>query len=730
MIKKISGPFVVVCLLVLANSCNALNDSPIDSDVYDLPAECELKPEQFKKMLDEDITKDIDCLKTSLEQFMDMVKSQEPDTINYQNLVQFTSKFFPDDKDDIQQSLDLLFDLNMVMMHAHPNKISRSDLPKIINIFKAINIYGSVIKKTLDNGELNYWPKREEYRAALESFSSTLLQNMASSGDSSDRALIIMKFLDRVKSTMGGDFDLDLEMIRSFLFGKVLLLGGPRESITTDEMRSLIQKVPNLLLFVTDTVFNTKEALPSAPKRDLNFLKAIRKIKPLLYPFANDQFIATHDEVIKAVAELDFEDFNIYRAQDSIFNLKEKILESPGDNYRYGDFLKILSWGEDLFESFVFNNDAFDLFEKELLSPGPITSLERPDPSQFKYARVERFNYLWVNFFDTVRRFRFFHDDSGRQSYTRQYQRSKYGINFLSLIRWGLDKALRVYGVNPPGELATLDDESTIYTRKKAKIPELRNFLSSLKSLMLELEMWPMFFERFLGEAMYSSDLFQYNSNGDEYLDINEATEYLTNIFSSANYSLDVIDKLKLYCKPLDAKEETFDSGCYRHFIYKIMFDDLKMEDRFPGLYRYYKESTEKEGIDYLISVEKYAREIYDDKVPMNKIDLGRLFVSFSNIDGLIAKYDYNDSNSLEKYELDNAFPIFEKTLITYGNLKPSELMFTHSIFLYLIKYMKTPKDGFGGSLDLIKFHYLVNKDDIVAKRLNIGVILAFFVAI
>lgn len=96
---------------------------------------------------------------------------------------------------------------------------------------------------------------------------------------------------------------------------------------------------------------------------------------------------------------------------------------------------------------------------------------------------------------------------------------------------------------------------------------------------------------------------------------------------------------------------------------------------------------------------------------------------SLMNIESTFMRFDVNNDGIIDNKELEEAFKVYRKAIIMVAQMTPKQEKYVHSVFLYMIKYMKIPKP-----MELAHFHYMVRKDDIVAKRLNIGAILYYLV--
>ena len=108
--RKIIG-FLIFSLLCLS-SCGLNDEKPADADVYDLSnleGSCELNTDALTDILEKDIKKDIDCLESNLNQFVDFVRRADSNFINRTELSKFIIKFFPESRNIAGDLLKLVF---------------------------------------------------------------------------------------------------------------------------------------------------------------------------------------------------------------------------------------------------------------------------------------------------------------------------------------------------------------------------------------------------------------------------------------------------------------------------------------------------------------------------------------------------------------------------------------------------------------------------------------------
>ncbi len=533
--------------------------------------------------------------------------------------------------------------------------------------------------------------------------------------------LVVMDFVTELKKSLElSDSQMDLELIESFLFVKKLFIGGERETVSTDEITAIVPKIEQALLLVLDFVYYSDTTAPEKKDKALFFLQRSRLLGTLFHPWGSDEPIIKHNELINVAAKLmdgKF-DFNIRNMEEAIVNVKTRIIGTDPNIYTMGDINKVLGWGIELFEQYYFNDITYEYMKVAMESKGPLKDLVRPElPEYAEFARPRVFE-LWNEFKTIVTQYRVYHAPENIQYYTNDYMRFLYGINLQTSIRMGLGKVLNAYG-HPK-----IDPVTGKLIFMVATIGELRTLLLDVKTAMVEFKLWPHFFERFLSEAMNSSDLFQFQSDGDGFIRLDEASEYVANIISATTLAVKMFDALKAHCPVMDEVDKSFEVSCYREYFFTSLFNDLKYQTYFKKLYDYVNFSSPAEVRQFLVNVESFAKEIPDLSVPMSQVDIGRLFVSLSNIETTFMRYDTNFNNIMDRDEIEVGWSVFKPTIMNFAKLKPTQESLGKSVYLFLIKKMKVPS-----TIEVLFFHLFGNKKAVVAKRLNIGAILALVAA-
>ena len=119
--------------------------------------------------------------------------------------------------------------------------------------------------------------------------------------------------------------------------------------------------------------------------------------------------------------------------------------------------------------------------------------------------------------------------------------------------------------------------------------------LLDLKQALITLEVCQNI-ERFVGEAATGTDLFQFMSNGDGYTDLDEATSYVTNIFSGASTAENIMEGLKEFCEVVEDEDgqEAFLVPCYREHFFEVLWEKLNYRKYYQKLYDYTVSSQKK----------------------------------------------------------------------------------------------------------------------------------------
>ena len=706
---------IIIFSIIVFNSCGLSDDPMSESNVYDiadLESGCELNTDKLNKILDEDITKDINCLKDNIDQYVQFVRRKDPQHIEESELKQFINKFFPEDKDSIGKLITLVFKINTLLLRDPNGKISINNLSRFFNLFYSINDHGRILKRLFLNiDKNNYWSRRLEIFQKTEALSRDILRNIITS-DTTDPELEVLSFIREVKEALDlNDDQINLRDIESFLFTKKLFLGGVKNQIKYSEVVNLLSRSSDLLLLGMDILYQTGKSHSNKMEEYYFYYDIVSEIKGHLVEYTDTELIMDHEDLLVVLDNFIGDKYDIQKMNDSILTIKKKFFGGAPDKYVMRDIVTILNWGLEFSGMLYFNEVTYNHYSDLMNSPEAIEKLSLPKLAFYDFLPSWMIKKLWENFEFISKNYRFFQDDDGRTHFLNYYKRFKSGYQIASMLRWAITKVVQVYGHFPPGK-----------RRKETDQDDLKKLFTDLEGVVKELNLWPEQLDKFISEAIAMADLFMFNSDGNDSVSSEELTEYAANALHAFSIGDIIHTNLKNHCEIIDEDTESFDVSCFRENILTVFFDELNYQTYYEKLYEYLNLNGRDEVRDYIINIELYSRVENSDEVPITKEDLNRILVILTNLESTYLRFDADKDGILNRAELDMAFLVFKNLIIKVANIGDSADGLYKSIFLFLIKEMDRPT-----SLELIWFHIFGNKKNITSSRFNISAILKNF---
>lgn len=708
---------LLLASMALFTSCG---DEPLSDqgvlDISDLQEICPIDSKRLEKILDEDVSKEISCLRENLDQFVTFVKRKDPNYIHVDELKRFVNRFFARDiAEKTNELLKFVYILNEILLKDPKNNLAVANIPLLFQIFDVVNIHGGNIKNQFtkfseDNSK--YWTERENVSATLDGASHALMA-VLNQRPTVGKKLNIIDFLEELKDILDLDDDqIDIPLIDSYLFLKRLVLGGEKRVLTDVELEVLFSNISDVMTLGLDALYIKEKDFDKPEDKNYFYLNIVKKAKSFIFPFEDEAHIFEFKELADVLERMLDNDWEMDNFEKSVANLKDRLVGGDSNNYSHGDVQVLFGWAQEVFEMLYFNDVTFNHFKATMQSPKVIETIRRPDLPEYAIFTKDRQKDLWNQFEIITLHYRYFQDDDGFLHYYREFKRFRSGFNFTSLLRYALKKIVNEYGFIPEGE-----------RRKHINKDSVATFMREIEDAAKEIGLWPDDFDRFIGEAVDGADVFQYQGDGNGYANVEELTEYVSAIMSASKLTDQVHDNLANYCTPVGDEADSYELACYREHFLHIFFDELGNQKYFAKLYEYVQSVGMSEAQQYLLNLEKYARIIPEENVPMTKVDLKRLVIAFSNVESIYILYDYNNDGWLDRRELDIAFFRFETTIMKVGELDSKTAKYAHSIFLYLIKKLEIPS-----TIQMAIFHYLTPKKKIKGTRFNIAAILAFFI--
>ena len=258
---KTKGFFVLFVLFLLGGCGLFVDDAPPEEEgtfgVEGLLSGCEINPERLSRFFDERISNEIRCLQQGFNDFR-YVRRIDPSNISRDDLRIFVNDFFNDTADTIINDLDIIFKVNSLFLDTPDAVISIDDIEKLFDILYSGNITIAEIRENsrrYERGEIGIDEFRETFIMRLSSLSEVILANMSLRENSSASiSTLVSDILDRLRF-----HNVDSSYLERVLFrvqvAKKLVVGGERNTIKTEEIRTLMGKIPFLAGILFDILY-------------------------------------------------------------------------------------------------------------------------------------------------------------------------------------------------------------------------------------------------------------------------------------------------------------------------------------------------------------------------------------------------------------------------------------------------------------------------------------------
>lgn len=703
--------FSVIVLGYLWSGCGLINDQSPDTEyasIENLDTVCPVDTEALRQILDKDVTKEITCLEGNLDKFAKFVRRQNQDVIKQAELETFILRFMNIEPQFIKDFLSLIFEVNALILKDRPDSLHVDNIKPFMDLIRAVNLHGYQLKSVLTQiKERGYWPHREELLLHLNTLSQKI-GNIIKDRPNNNQFLNIIDFLEKIKVTAGiPDENFNIDLIKSMLFLKRLFIGGERDEIGSFEIEHLINKAPNIIKSYFDFVEVKRHHFDLDWKYYKYLLTNIHDLKGMLMSGHKTEVILNHEELLDLLQRFLVE-YNWKNIGDSIKLFKKDIVGGDSNYYTLEDTQVILELAGGALESLFFYAFAWDVHDDELERDKYIDSLPFPDSPELDIIATPRLIELWEDFMFVVKRYRSFPEDNNLILFSYSYRRTRWGFLLQSILRYGGNKIFQTYRTH-----RTTDGRWSIDKEN------IRKVIIGYKGALEEFDMWPDDLDRLVRELMLGSDLFQYLSNGDNLLQMDEIVSYLPTIISANTIGREIFEELRKYCETDDLFN--FEVTCYRENFFPTLFFDMNKNEYFPNFYQYFKDAEWSLTQQFLKDAEQMARIDPDPNVPVTKTDLSRMLTSMSNGEGLFLRYDKNKDGIIDRKELDETFEVLRNILAEEANLKPTSKLLK-SVFLYVIKKKKHPS-----VVQLILFHVFGKKKNIYCDRNTVAAVLKMF---
>lgn len=290
-----------------------------------------------------------------------------------------------------------------------------------------------------------------------------------------------------------------------------------------------------------------------------------------------------------------------------------------------------------------------------------------------------------------------------------------YSLNDLTTFNWVTLAAMQVvkaYSTVPGGLVGVQADLETL-------VSDFTALARALHASDLSVPGWAD--ARFL-----EANLFTYASNGDTYIDYNEATYLVAMAYSSGQLSTRIRLGTDAVCPAVmgengstqDVLGHNWKSAdCFRSELfgnYKIYWDHE------PLLVQFYQRLSLADQTSLQQAMEKAARRYGISEQPVASADQDGFAGITQYIETLLTRFDVNNDQHLDLTEANTAYPVFKGPLAQLGGLTSDPDWIIKSVFTYVLKYGHPPTKDVGGILSLVAWIAITPTWSIDADRLKL----------
>lgn len=693
---------------------------------------CKIDASKLGEIFKADQKEQIRCLQENFIQFTKYVRTKNPGSVTESEINQFVRKFFEGQSDSIVKGLSLIFQLNMLLLRDEADRISRTNISPLFELLVHVNqeaIEITSILKEMDDekNQGRFWELRERFNATVNRFTNFTIELIKKSPNVQQKLNIKTFILDVSKKL--GNKEIDTDTIDSLIFLKRILVAGDKEVITSDELESLIKKLPGILSLSFDLYYVKGTNFASDRDHMRFYYKNLNELYKIIEFNQKDFELFTIDQILKLAQEFAKDrNMDVRKFKPSVVAIKTRLIGGTTESFSLKDLRNVLDIVNDGVERNYFNNVTYNAFAQILGSNKPIDYLPQLNqPDDYDIFSKMRVAELHKDFQDVAVNIRYFRDEKAHiPTYGNDIVRNKKGFIEAAMLKWGASKLLKGYGhKNAQGQM-------------QVTMEEFQTFLFDMKPILEEFKLWSPNPQTFARNAILLADLFQNKSNGDLEVNETEAIEYIQMILSAVQITDKFREDLSTQCDTgINKDDPVYAVECFNEHFFDSILNRLQYKKYFPRLNDYVKNTPATEVQEYLKGVEGFARDNNDPKLPINKRDNILILGAMLNIESTFIRFDANRDNVIDYNELTEAFKVYKPSIISLAKLKPSEEVYAQSIFLYMVSKMEIPPTGtWMQSATFFSFHkcasweWCRNKmmDPIVAKRLNVGKLLYYMV--
>jgi hypothetical protein len=689
--------------------------------------ECALDVGKFSLILEENISSQIRCLGDSLNLFVKVVKSEKPGYLSRVQLEKYLAEFRPDVKPEMIRGLKSVFDIGHLITGEDPDFISKQTIDKVINFALIFNQEAALnFGPIFQNESPVTYALHQNHRDRVSGANKAIIQALRTIFNPDRRGEVHKLNIIRLLESFSTEENREgIESAKKVLFLKKVLFGGESEVITHSELEKVILNFDHMLLIGLDIVrykyiILKQESILQLLKRDINDLYDM-VTQGSLNNRDTEVLFTVQEAIDAAKVFIEKEKFDVDKFKNLIAEVKKIVMKGNTLDVKGIELKNLFVHAKSLLQTGTVFHRIYDKFKAQLDSTRPVE--ETIDFDEYRHTYPEHQAEL-DQFERITKKYRFMRGEFLSPYYVVGSKRNADAIVEIAMLEYVIKLVFQTYGSPSPN-----NDAVGGFSIDKA---QMRKVLKKFENELIELDLV------IPGRVITTSDnisllgtLFQYQSDKNKVMDVNEATEFGVSLIGSINISADLYDYFKSQKCTLD-KFDRFDPACVRANFWKgfctyykgyypLMFQSMNA----PKKCEDFQPSTEnKLFLDKSISAARTCNFYTDgnkEEIHYSRGDLMSVVLALMHAETTVLRWDVNNNNIMDPDEVDKAYEIYSPALDGFLEGKSAIIKkLKKQIFQYLIKYEQIPDEkDFGSLWKFVKF-LLSFKKEVPATRKTI----------
>lgn len=728
MFSKIQALIILMIMSLTLSGCGDLLGKKVVKRKLDgtqFQVQCDLDMNKFSEIMNQNIGSQIKCLGENLTLFIKIVDSGKPGYLSRTQLESYLANHRPDVKPEMVRALKAIFDLGHLITGEDPDFISKGTVDKVIEFLVVFNKEAALnFGPTFQNESTVSYTAHQYHRDLLTAANKTIIQALRKiynpNRNGKIHKLNITSLLDsfsteETRETIG--------KVKTVLFVKKVLLGGESDVLTHHELEKLILNFDHLLLIGLDIVrykyiILKQESILSMLKRDVNDLFDIITQGPLNN--RDGELLFTMDQMYEAVKMLEIKDFNIDDFKNLVGEVKKIVMKGTKEEVRGAELKNLFNHAKKILQTGTVFHRIYDKFRVQLDKPNPVEETINFDEYRYTYPEHQ----AELDLFERIaKKYRFMKGEFLSSYYKRNFKRNADAFFEIYILEYALKLVFETFGSPSPNA-----DSVGGYSIDK---DQMRKLLVKFEDELIALDLI------IPGKAISTADnisllgtLFQFQSDKNKVMDVNEATEFGVSLLSSLN----IADDMFQYMEDKHCAKDRFDRvepKCFRRQFWKAYCTYYR--DYFPLMFESLNAAPKCENfantpesdvvLDRAIGAARTCNFYPDgdkEEIPYSKGDFMTILLAIMHAETTILRWDVvHVNNYLDPDEVMNAYEIYSPALDGFLEDKNEIIKkFKKQIYQYMIKYETVPDEkDFKSVWKFIKFLLSFDKKSPAKRR-------------